>query len=227
MIWLQWLIFAVSLPLQVLVVVSLFRGGYKQYPLVFAFSLVLLLTTIWDAAIFAHVIVLTKPTAQLYYYRNETVRQFLLFTVVVSLIERATSATPYRTRVLVSLGLAAALTVLLSLYLHRDVRPTPLLITQVTRDLNFGSVVLTLLLWLMLISSQIKDRQLLMVTVGLGLEFTGEAIGQSVRQIADFQHSKSLVLAGNLLLSVSHLMRLYAWRTAFRSPRGPQGEKAG
>src|SRR5437588_542548 len=56
-------------------------------------------------------------------------------------------------------------------------------VTQVARDLSFASVVLTLVLWLILISSRKKDHQLLMVTGGLGLQFTGEAIGQSLRQV--------------------------------------------
>jgi len=98
----------------------------------------------------------------------------------------------------------------------------------VTRDLSFGSVGLTLLLWLMLISSPKKNRILLMLTVGLGLQFTGEAIGQSLRQLsAHFQHSKAMIFAGNLLMSVSHLMRLYVWWEAFRAPQADKKQEPG
>lgn len=217
MYWLQWLIFLVSAPLQILVILSLLRrGAAKEYPLVFAFSAVLLLTTAVDAVLFSGTLSVSKNLVKLYYYRNETVRQFLLFAVVISLIERATRANLHRLRILVVLGLASVSALAFSLYSHSTVRPFALLATVVTRDLSFGSAVLTLLLWLMLISARAKDRQLLMVTVGLGLEFTGEAIGQSLRQLAAFQHDRSIMLVGNLFLSLSHLMRLYVWSQAFR-----------
>jgi hypothetical protein len=92
--------------------------------------------------------------------------------------------------------------------------------TQVGRDLSFGSVVLTLLLWVTLISSRRKDTQLLMVTGGLGLQFTGEAIGQSIRQIS--HHNRALLYAGNGLMIASHLIRLFVWREAFKRNPQPQ-----
>jgi hypothetical protein len=116
------------------------------------------------------------------------------------------------------LVLLACATVLISVQIHREARNLhySLWATQVGRDLSFGSVILTLLLWLTLISSQRKDAQLLMVTGGLGLQFTGEAIGQSMRQMS-VPHHHILLLAGNLVLTGSHLMRLYVWSEAFRS----------
>lgn len=215
MYWLQWLIFLVSAPLQIFVIISL-RRRFKDYPLVFFFSAVLLLTTAVDAVLFSGSLDVPKYWVRTYYYRNETVRQFLLFTVVLSLIERATQGSAHRFRILAILGLTSVSAVLLSLYIHADVRPFALLMTVITRDLSFGSAVLTLLLWVMLISGRVRDRELLMVTVGLGLEFTGEAIGQSLRQLAAFHHDRSIMLTGNLFLSLSHLMRLYVWMQAFR-----------
>jgi len=217
MYWLQWLILLSSVLLQILVIRCLCRGAYREYPLISVFSAVLLLTTVVDAVLFSGVFAVSKYWMQLYYYRNEAVRQFLLFAVVISLIERATVANLHRVRILSLLGLASALAMAFSIYTHSDVRPFPLLMTKVIRDLSFGSAVLTLLLWLMLLSSRARDRQLLMVTVGLGLEFTGEAIGQSLRQLATYQRDTTILLAGNLFLSLSVLMRLYIWSKAFRT----------
>jgi hypothetical protein len=83
--------------------------------------------------------------------------------------------------------------------------------------LMFASVGLTLLLWSTLIASKKKDDQLLMITGGLGLQFTLEAIGQSLRQLS--RHRPTILLIANILLSVAHIMRLYVWREAFRRPR--------
>ena len=55
--------------------------------------------------------------------------------------------------------------------------------TPWTRDLNFGAAVLDLGLWALLISSRQKDYKLLLVTGALGIQFTGGAIGEALRDI--------------------------------------------
>jgi len=219
MIWLQWLIFFISLALQVFVIGLLRRGAYKDYPFVFAYSLVLIMTTVADGAVFSGVAHMEHG-----FYRNEAIRQLLLFLVVMSLMDRAVRDRPYRGRVRIFLTLSACVAVLISVEIHRGAHYN-LWATQVGRDLSFGSVGLTLLLWVTLISSQVssqrRDTQLLMITGGLGLQFTGEAIGQSMRQLS-VPHHHILLLAGNLVLAASHLMRLYVWSEAFRRPRALQ-----
>jgi hypothetical protein len=214
MAWLQWAIFFVSLALQIYIIALLRRGAYRNYPFVLAYSVVLLLTSIADAAATAGLLSLSKPELRFFYYRNDAARQFLLFVVVVSLIERAMQASPHRMRVRVGLGALAVFSVFISLTVHSNARSFVLWMTEVTRDLSFGSVALTLLLWSLLISWPRKDHQLLMVTGGLGLQFTGEAIGQSLRQISHHHHA--ILFTGNLLMSVAHLLRLYVWLEAFR-----------
>lgn len=217
MVWLQWLPFFVSLTLQVLVIGSLRRGGYKDYPFVFIYSLVLIMTTVVDGA--AHADANIRDWTQ-GFYRNEALRQLLPFTVVMSLMDRAMAGRSYRGRIRFFLMLSAIAAVLVSISIHWESRLTALWATQVGRDLSFGSVVLTLLLWVTLISSRRKDTQLLMVTGGLGLQFTGEAIGQSIRQIS--HHNRTLLLMGNGLMIASHLIRLYVWREAFKRNPQPQ-----
>jgi hypothetical protein len=174
------------------------------------------MTTVADGAVFAGVAHMEHG-----FYRNEAIRQLLLFLVVMSLMDRAVRDRPYRGRVRIFLTLSAFVAVLISVEIHRGAHYN-LWATQVGRDLSFGSVGLTLLLWVTLLSSQIssqrRDTQLLMVTGGLGLQFTGEAIGQSMRQLS-VPHHHILLLFGNLVLAASHLMRLYVWSEAFRRSR--------
>jgi hypothetical protein len=223
MLWLQWLTFAVSLALQISVIVSLRRGAYKEYPFVLVYCIVSLGTIVADAVVFSDLASMPVADQRVFFYRNAALRQFLLFTVVVSLIDRAMLGKPYRERLRVFLMLAVFGSIVLSYYIHSDTYRFSLLMTKITRDLMFGSVGLTLLLWSTLIASKKKDDQLLMITGGLGLQFTLEAIGQSLRQLS--QHRPYVLLAANLLLSVAHLMRLYVWREAFRRPRKAQETK--
>ena len=188
MVLLQWLIFGVSVALQVCVIAALRRHVYKRYPFVYFYSIFLLLKILVDAGLFAGVVSLSKSAKSVYWYRSNAVREFLLFAVVVSLIEVAMHRTSNRGRSPVDAGCGCRD---FSLCFPPDSlgwgsTRFVLWMTEVTRDMSFGSVGLTLLLWLMLISSPKKDRVLLMITVGLGLQFTGEAIGQSLRQICTF-----------------------------------------
>jgi len=172
--------------------------------------------------------VVSLPTTvrNVYFYRNEAVRQFMLFAVVISLIDHAIGPATYRARVRVGLALLGVVSVLVSLQIHSSSSNLfSYWMTQVSRDLSFESVGLTLLLWLTLISSGKKDHQLLMVTGGLGLQFTGEAIGQSFRQLSQ-NHSSALIL-GNIVAGGTHALRLYVWHAAFRKGRAQQKEPAG
>src|SRR5260370_18478875 len=184
-LWLQWLIFGISLVLQVLVIASLLRSrASKQYPLVLVYLCVSLLTIVVEGVVISDVLRLPKEEFRLYYWRNLAVRQFLLFTVVVSLIDRAMWSKPYRTRVRRFLMVAVVATIFLSYYIHSDAYKFSLLMTKVTRDLMFGSVGLTLLLWSTLIASKKKDDQLLMTTGGLGLQVTLRANGHPVLHLS-------------------------------------------
>jgi hypothetical protein len=217
MAWLQWPIFFIGLVLQVLLIGSLLRrSAYRDYPVLFAYCLVLILTCAIDAGLVQSTPSLRGAWAHTLYYSDEAARQFFLFLVVLSLIDHAMRNKPYRDRVRALLILGAFAAVTVSIAIHKTAY-RPRWATEVTRDLSFGSVFLTLLLWMMLISSGRRDSQLLMLTGALGLQFTGEAIGQSLRQIS--QHHRWLLNVGNLFLSVSYLIRLYVWWEAFRRPR--------
>jgi len=97
--------------------------------------------------------------------------------------------------------------------------------TLVARDLNFLSAVLDLALWMTLIANRKRDRYLLMLSGGLGLQFSGEALGQSIRDIAMRSHSKPLSLAGTCLVVISNLICLYVWWQTFRQYNQAQNRK--
>ena len=93
--------------------------------------------------------------------------------------------------------------------------------TLVSRDLNFCAAILDLLLWLLLLAAARKERQLLMLSGGLGIEFAGDAIGHGLRSIgtqirtAHLQISDALLFTGGILIPVTFLCCLYLWWRAF------------
>jgi hypothetical protein len=223
MVWLQWPIFFVSLVLQVLLIGSLLRrDAYRDFPFLFAYSLVLILTCSLDAGLVQSSPDFRGHWAHSFYYSDESARQFFLFLVVLSLIDRAIRDKPYLGRMRAFLILAAVSAVAVSIAVHKTTY-MPRWATEVSRDLSFGSAILTLLLWTMLISSRRRESRLLMITGGLGLQFTGEAIGQSLRQIS--HHHPGILLTGNLFLTASSLIRLFVWWQVFRRPPVPATRK--
>jgi hypothetical protein len=143
--------------------------------------------------------------------------QVLVYAVVMSLIYQATGKLQTRRIVRASLIVGAILFAGASVLIHRN----PALnmgsfMTPWTRDLSFCSTILDLALWALLIASREKDHRLLLLSGGLGIQFTGEAIGTSIVQLALRNRSRTLSLSGGVVMVLADLMFLYIWWQAFR-----------
>jgi hypothetical protein len=88
--------------------------------------------------------------------------------------------------------------------------------TPWTRELNLCASILDLLLCALLIGSRKKDHRLLILSGALGIQFTGEAIGESIRQIAQAGH-RGLSYGASLGITATNIIFLYLWWQAFRT----------
>jgi hypothetical protein len=219
---LQYAAWAIGLTLEILVVQALLGGSYKKYPFIFAYTAVLILTTAVEVVAyndyFSGVQRLARTRA-FYYWVNEGVLDALIFCVVISLIYQATSLLSSRRIVRFSLISGAALFAGISFLIHHNTRAAlSEWMTLWSRDLSFSAMVLDLALWAMLVASREKKRRILMLSGALGVQFSGEAIGQSLRSV-----SRALIWPGNLLILFSDLACLYVWWQTFRA-RGEGGD---
>ncbi|MCP5118105.1 MAG: hypothetical protein GY953_45405 [bacterium] len=203
-----------GLALQLVVVYALTRGPYRQFPGVTAYLLVLFLTGVADLAVFFNVGSWPDWYRE-YYYLNNTLRHFAGFAALVSLIYMATAHAPNRVihRLKVCLG---TLGVVGGCFLLSSGTWPDAYMNEVSRNLSFSTVVLNLILWFSLIKYCNRDTRLFLVSGGLGLNMTGEAIGQSLVPV-----SKLAWHAGNLIAIASHLLCLYIWWVAFRRSQEP------
>ena len=92
-------------------------------------------------------------------------------------------------RRIVRLGLIAGAVLFAGISFLVHYHPVPnmsygLWATPWTRDLRVCAAVLDLALWAMLIASREKDQRLLMLSCALGIMFAGEAVGESLRNLA-------------------------------------------
>jgi hypothetical protein len=226
MVILQVCSYLVWLPLEILALIAILRGGVSRHPFVFAYLITSFLTAVLEMPIsFAY---LQKSGSQklgfeVLYWVDEGVREVLIFAVVINLIYRTTANLESRRIARLLLLAGSVLFVAISFLVHYD--STVFMghwITPWTRDLKFCSAVLDLALWALLISSRKKDQTLLMLTGGMGIMFAGEAIGESIRSIAIPQSSHALVKVGSVVGLLADFAFLYIWWQALRRESRPQ-----
>lgn len=208
-----------GLLLDILVIAALLRNGYRRYPFLLIYVIVDFLTSISEIR---PVLALNggateevkKAWADIYWW-NERVLQVLVFLIVISLAYRATAHIRPRRALLACVVLGTVAFAGISFAIHFDSHVnTGIWMTPWTRDINFAAAILNLGLWAVLISRREKDHRILMVAGGLGIQFTGGAIGQAFRDLSPSWQ----LLVGDIMF-LSNLACLYIWWQAFRQPR--------
>jgi hypothetical protein len=209
-----------GLPLEVLIIAALLRGGYRKYPFIFAYIVIDFITTVLEMPAELNYARNTSQGGILYaylYWTDEVVLQVLIYAVVMSLIYGVTQHLRSRRVVRVSLIAGAVLIagvsflVYYSPTLNRGSYMTPWI-----RNLNFCSAILDLGLWALLIGSRSRDHRMLLLSGALGIKFAGESIGESVRQLAIHSRSRPISLTGGVIIAFSNIFFLYVWWQALR-----------
>jgi hypothetical protein len=210
------------LPMELMVIAALLRGQYRRFPFILAFVVAEFLAVAAEIPAYWAVIRGVKNASKeqsWLFVLNELVLQALIYAVVISLIYQATKR--LKSRRVVALGVIVGAIVFAgaSFAIHSagfHVTMGGAWVVLWSRDLNFCSAFLDLGLWTLLISSRQKDSRLLLISGGLGIRFTGEAIGSSLRQLAIRHHNRSLSLGGGLLGTLVDLLCLFIWWQALR-----------
>jgi hypothetical protein len=221
--------YVVGLPLEILIISALLRGPYRRFPFVFAYIVALFLATL--VQIPSYIFFYTGATqirsrAWVYWFAEAFILPLLL-AVVLSLIWQAAEFARTRRLIRMSVFPAAALLVAGSFIVHYSSGPAEVGVwmTSLARDVNFAAAILDLLLWMMLAAKREKDRTILLLSGGLGIQFTAEAVGQSIRALAvsifggPTPGAYAMVFGGNLIIMLANLGCLWIWRQALRAQR--------
>jgi len=211
----------IGLPLELLIIATLLRGGYRRYPFILVYTIADFLTTVIElpsALGYVRGMPWAADALASVYWLDEAILQVLVYSVVMSLIYQATARLRSRRIVRASLIAGAILFAGISFLVHwNPALNVGSFMTPWTRDLDFCSAILDLALWALLIASREKDHRLLLLSGGLGIQFTGEAIGEATRDLAIRSHSRPISLFGNSLIMLTNLLFLYIWRQALRT----------
>jgi len=223
---LQILFLVLGLPLQALVIATLVRGPWRRYPLLLAFSAVDFVSTLVQAPGALQSMLDMHPTGLPYwitYWTGEVINELLVYAVVISLLYRACERLRSAQLARLCLILGACLIAGGTFLLHYE----PSLkrgewLTPWFRDLSFACALMDIVLWTSLLVARDKDRQLMMLSGGMGVQFAGVSIGESLRQIAMKSHSHQLALAGGVITVAGSLFRMFIWWHALRETRPKQ-----
>jgi hypothetical protein len=209
--------YVIGLPLGLMIMAVLLRGQWKQYPFVFLYVLADFLTSVleirpglqYETASAAA----RKSFADLYWW-DECVMQVLVFLLVVSLLYRASEHLKTRHKLLLSVVFGVLLFAGVTFFVYFDPSlPFGKWMTPWLSKLNFSAAIVDLGLWALLIGARPRDYKLLMVSGGLGIQFTGGAIGQAIRQL----HGS--VQVTGYFITLSNLTCLYIFWQALRAER--------
>jgi len=205
------LLIIVSLILQLGVIAFLLEGAFRGYPLVLAYSLARLITSALELVLR---VTLGDQTAffRRVYYSDRVILNLLLFVMVAALISRLLKGKPQRSMIgKALLGIAGVVLLLPFMVLSRPF--TLHWLNAMSQFLYFGSGIMTMVLWRVLMRSEPRDFQLIKFTVGLGIAMTGAAIAFGLQQ---WMGSPRLVWMPNLFLQLTHVAGVLFWCWAFR-----------
>jgi hypothetical protein len=204
-----WIVLSsVGIIFQILLIAVLLRGWISRFRVLFAYVVVLFLTTVMEAAAFYSPAVYARTAPN--YWLTDAVRQALIFLMVLSLIGQALDKTARAWAFRRVLWGGAAVFVAVSLY-ATYARGFDFWMTSFSRNLGFLAVILNLVLWAVLLRFRRNQHILLVVCSGMGIQMAGKAIGHSLRQL-----TPRTPVAGDLILVLSHILCLYIWWNAFR-----------
>ena len=219
----QWLAWCVNLPLQVVLLHSLFRGGFRSFPVLLPYSLILFLWTVVNIA--AREGGRLPAAWQSAYWVVDLILDGLLYVLILSLVNRAVRQSQHRAKILRWLILAVALFWLAALLLTSDSRLNDWM-TNFTKYVAFAGALLNLVLWAVLVGTHHGDRSVLMISGGYGVQSAGEAISQSLRVLATPSRSLPVVITGNLIGVLTHSLCLVIWWRAVARENAQRAARA-
>jgi hypothetical protein len=201
------------------------RGPYRQFPVLFVYNVAGFLLTVAGMPSYIAFYFFREHEARArmaqWNWWNDLLLETLVYAVVISLIYVAASHVRSRRVVLVGITSGAIIIAGISFLVHfKPLGKHGMWMAPWSRDLNFLAEILDLGLWALLLSTKGRDSRLLLVTGGLGIQFTGEAIGDSLRSIAAQRHSAALSFTGSFIGTLADLTALYVFWQAFRVRSG-------
>lgn len=209
---LVWVFVFAGMVLQGLVLSAMLKGSFRRYPFIFSYLIAGFLSTVVQFSL-RHNYGPRSREFVAFYWASDFLATFLILMIIIHLIRVAMEKHKYRNAVYRGLLLGAVATAAVSVVLMHN-RSWDLLfrklMTEIGRDYYFSAVILNAVLWCTLVRSNHENKELYLLTSGLGLQLTGAAIAHALRITGHF------LAVANCILLVTYLLNLYIWYITFK-----------
>ena len=203
---------AVALTLHAVLVVLLLRDLSRKYFIVFLYSATYLLTTAVESIVIRQIGSRTAIYNRIY-WTNEIILDLLLFLMVILLPFQAAEGSVLRGAVGKMLFAVALIAIALPFAVGSRPYFTARWFIFTSQILNFGGALMNLGLWTALIGSKRRDPRLLLVSTGLGVTVTGQAIHYGILLLTK---SPMIRDASDVINAIMYLVGVAIWCWAFR-----------
>ena len=206
----EWGLLIVGLGLQCLVLSALLQGAVRAYPFVFAYVVVNLLSSIVQFS-FKHYFGARSREFYQAYWVCDFLGTFLILMIIIHLVRIAMGRHRYGAMVYWGL-LMGTVVVGVAGFLAIQARGFSMgrWLTYVGRDYYFSAVILNAMLWFALVRSSQDNKQIYLLTSGLGLQLTGAAVAHALRVSPQFRWH------ANVFLIATYLANLGVWYVALK-----------
>jgi hypothetical protein len=203
-----------SVLLQILLIILLLRGFARPYFPLLAYGLIQLGVTVLEWVVFYQAGP-TSPAWRTLYWTDEIVLDLSLFLLVIAITYRALDGSALRAPIgRLLAGVVIVVAVLPFVLFYRYTLFATRWFNATAQMLNFGAAIMNLGLWAALIGNKRRDRQLLAVSIGLGVAVAGSAISFGLRTFTMNMIGTPRELA-NLFGQLAHVIGVFIWCWAF------------
>lgn len=92
---------------------------------------------------------------------------------------------------------------------------------RVRQVISFFMVLLNLYWWTLLLGSKKVSRRIMLLSTGIGLQMTGQVIGDGVLSFVTKPDDFILIILSNSIMFLTHFLSLGAWYEAFHPKNAP------
>ncbi len=206
----DWSFLIAGVALYAMVLSTMLKGACWRHPFVFVYVIQQFLSTVTLFSLIQYFGSKSKEYSHAY-WTNDFLSTVLALLIIIHLIRAAMEGHRYRNAVYRGLLLGALATAITSLQvMHKHSPSLSLWMHEVSRDYYFGAVLLNAILWFILMRRNHEDKQLYLMTSGLGLQLTGAAIAFALRT------DGRVAWLSRYLVQVTYLTNFYVWYVALK-----------
>ncbi len=195
---------------------AMLEGAWRRYPVLFAYlCFTFSLSAPMSIAFLVSGATWTQVSRSAYWILSLSM-QLCGVALLLVLTRKAGEHRPEIRRTVLLMSLAFVVAIIGSSTFHYPIAVSGLpnrWMTFISRDVAFVSAIMNMILWSLLLSNRKRDATILLISAGLGLQCTIDAMGHAMRFFPN-----EVKDVGNLVISAGSILTSYVWYRIFQPP---------